>query len=82
MLEAVFSSDPNVEIVAYEGLTVEFCKKIEFISYVLIDKDYVDIIALQEAFETFLHLAIIAIKRMEYTRFIIKPNVSNEQAKK
>lgn len=60
---------------------LEFCKKIEFISYVLIDKDYVDIIALQEAFETFLHFAI-AIKRIEYTRVIINPNGSNEQAKK
>lgn len=28
MLEAVFSSEANVEIVAYEGLTVEYCKKI------------------------------------------------------
>lgn len=59
---------------------LEFCNEIGFISYILIDKDYVDIIALQEAFETFLHFAI-AIKRMEHTRVIINPNGSNEQAK-
>ncbi len=29
MLEAVFSSEPKVEVVSYEGLTVEFCKKIQ-----------------------------------------------------
>lgn len=28
MLKAVFASDPKVEIATYEGLTVEFCKKI------------------------------------------------------
>ncbi len=28
MLRAVFSDDPKVEVASYEGLTVEFCKKI------------------------------------------------------
>ncbi|MGB4775757.1 MAG: pantetheine-phosphate adenylyltransferase, partial [Daejeonella sp.] len=28
MLEAVFLNDPKIEITAYEGLTVEFCKSI------------------------------------------------------
>jgi pantetheine-phosphate adenylyltransferase len=28
MLEAVFSDEPKVEVMTYEGLTVEFCKKI------------------------------------------------------
>ena len=28
MLRAVFASDPKVEVATYEGLTVEFCKKI------------------------------------------------------
>ncbi len=28
MLEAVFASEPKVEVMAYEGLTVNFCKEI------------------------------------------------------
>jgi pantetheine-phosphate adenylyltransferase len=28
MLKAVFANDPKVEVATYEGLTVEFCKKI------------------------------------------------------
>ncbi len=28
MLQAVFADEPKVEVVTYEGLTVEFCKKI------------------------------------------------------
>ena len=28
MLEAVFADEPKVEVLTYEGLTVEFCKKI------------------------------------------------------
>ena len=28
MLEAVFAEDPKVEVMVYEGLTIEFCKKI------------------------------------------------------
>ena len=28
MLEAVFADEPKVEVMVYEGLTVEFCKKI------------------------------------------------------
>lgn len=28
MLRAVFADDPKVEVASYEGLTVEFCKKI------------------------------------------------------
>lgn len=28
MLEAVFADEPKVEVMTYEGLTVEFCKKI------------------------------------------------------
>ncbi|HCN84734.1 MAG TPA: pantetheine-phosphate adenylyltransferase [Sphingobacteriaceae bacterium] len=28
MLNAVFANEPKIEIVTYEGLTVEFCKKI------------------------------------------------------
>jgi pantetheine-phosphate adenylyltransferase len=28
MLEAVFAHEPRVEVMVYEGLTVEFCKKI------------------------------------------------------
>lgn len=28
MLKAVFASDPKVEVATYEGLTVEFCKRI------------------------------------------------------
>lgn len=29
MLEAVFADQPKVEVMTYEGLTVEFCKKID-----------------------------------------------------
>lgn len=29
MLEAVFKNEPRIEVVAYEGLTVEFCKRID-----------------------------------------------------
>lgn len=28
MLEAVFAGEPKVEVMVYEGLTIEFCKKI------------------------------------------------------
>ncbi|RYE29842.1 MAG: pantetheine-phosphate adenylyltransferase, partial [Sphingobacteriaceae bacterium] len=28
MLKAVFADEPRIEVIAYEGLTVEFCKKI------------------------------------------------------
>src|SRR6476620_9017268 len=28
MLEAVFANEPNLEMITYEGLTVDFCKKI------------------------------------------------------
>jgi pantetheine-phosphate adenylyltransferase len=28
MLEAVFADEPKVEVMVYEGLTIEFCKKI------------------------------------------------------
>lgn len=28
MLEAVFAEEPKVEVMVYEGLTIEFCKKI------------------------------------------------------
>ncbi|HUH33082.1 MAG TPA: pantetheine-phosphate adenylyltransferase [Daejeonella sp.] len=29
MLEAVFAGEPKVEVMVYEGLTIEFCKKID-----------------------------------------------------
>ena len=29
MLRAIFADEPNVEVQTYEGLTVEFCKKIQ-----------------------------------------------------